>query len=292
MPPPIFRGIWEHLFRDPAHPLSFTYTDDEGLVRSVELSFGGIENVAVQMDGTSAQAVGPARPVIFKRRRGDKEDIASARLDQNGQLVTGFAPDLGPVTFLFSANTTYSEADNIQWLSELRLRRKLASVTGALIQDFSFITDLEILAPFGVQATYASLKSGDVRPLSLVSAGIHKLFSLYCGVSFAHGGVVLVDEIENGVYYGLYEAMWRHLYDICRQLDNQNQLFVTSHSLECLKALLPIVDNNPNDFSLIQTERRGDQCVVHQVSGQAMQAALAGEGDLRGAAYASAESDD
>ena len=124
-----------------------------------------------------------------------------------------------------------------------------------------------------------------VRGLSQVSSGIHKMFSLYCGISDLSNGVMLLDEIENGVYYERYSSLWRHLHEMASATGNQ--IFVTSHSAECLSALLPTLENNVEDFTLLRTERTEDRCVVRHISAPAMRAALRGDIDLRGSVDAS-----
>jgi AAA15 family ATPase/GTPase len=50
-------------------------------------------------------------------------------------------------------------------------------------------------------------------------------------------GVVLFDEIENGIHYHSMSAVWGSLVKQCRK--NKVQLFATTHSRECLEAILP-----------------------------------------------------
>jgi AAA15 family ATPase/GTPase len=47
-------------------------------------------------------------------------------------------------------------------------------------------------------------------------------------------GVVLIDEIENGVYYAALEPFWRTLHRLCVGMNTQ--IVATTHSLECVEA--------------------------------------------------------
>jgi AAA15 family ATPase/GTPase len=142
-----------------------------------------------------------------------------------------------------------------------------------------------VLAPGGAQqGIYATLTSGGARSLSLISAGLQKLFSVVVALADAKKGIVLIDEIENGIFYEKYASTWATLYNLSKKTDSQ--LFVSSHSSECLEALLPTlnIDNNADDFCLLRTERENGKCSVRHISGASMKAALKRGGELRGAA--------
>ena len=84
---------------------------------------------------------------------------------------------------------------------------------------------------------FASVKGlGEKLPLVLISAGVSKTVSLLIAAAVSRGGVVVVDEIENGLYFGKMELIWASLVELCKE--NDTQLFATTHSRECLIAWL------------------------------------------------------
>ncbi len=157
-----------------------------------------------------------------------------------------------------------------------------------IVQGFPFIKNIEVLSPGGTPGIYATLADKSVRSLSLISSGIHKTVSLYCGLAELKNGLMLIDELENGIYYERYGMLWRDLVEMTTSLDleGSNQLFVSTHSLECLKSLAPVLENNIENFALFRMERVNNDCIARRISGQAMLAALNGEVDLRGSVYA------
>ena len=104
--------------------------------------------------------------------------------------------------------------------------------------------------------------------------------SLLLACANCRNGIVLIDEIENGIFYDKYELTWYILNKFSKQYNCQ--LFVTSHSLECLQKIVPVVDDEVDDFSLIHTERDNGKCSVRHISGTAMKAALIGGNEIRG----------
>jgi hypothetical protein len=70
-------------------------------------------------------------------------------------------------------------------------------------------------------------------PLSFMGEGVGRLASLAISIATnMAGGVVLVDEIENGIYYAAMEKVWLGIAELARQFDVQ--LFATTHSFECI----------------------------------------------------------
>ncbi|MGC4119169.1 MAG: AAA family ATPase [Myxococcales bacterium] len=58
-------------------------------------------------------------------------------------------------------------------------------------------------------------------------------FSTALGV--ATGGVLLVDELDDGLHYTVLPRLWRFLVEAARKLDLQ--VFATTHSRDCIEAI-------------------------------------------------------
>lgn len=75
------------------------------------------------------------------------------------------------------------------------------------------------------------------KPMSLSSFGdaIYKAASIVLkALNAPKGGILLIDEIENGLHYTVQEEFWRLLFELAKELDLQ--IFATSHSLEMIHA--------------------------------------------------------
>ncbi|MBW6485110.1 MAG: AAA family ATPase [Syntrophobacterales bacterium] len=94
---------------------------------------------------------------------------------------------------------------------------------------------IEILSPQGAPMMWGHLKGClEPIPLSLFGDGTRRLASLILAIGEAQGGVVLVDEIENGIHHSVLKDMWR-VVAAAASLFN-TQVFATTHSHECLVA--------------------------------------------------------
>jgi len=59
----------------------------------------------------------------------------------------------------------------------------------------------------------------------------------------ARGGLLLIDEIDTGLHYSVMGDMWRLVVEAAQRSDVQ--VFATTHSLDCLRGLAWLCDNNP-----------------------------------------------
>jgi hypothetical protein len=281
-----FRDIWLHLFRDENQHISIKYTDQNKRTWNLEIYFSTDEATSAPLLGQNERQGESVRPIIFDRRdNAGKTSKLTGSVNPQGHLAFRPAGPFGPPSFPFMSMTPPSTADAISWFSDLRMSGRSEEVVQFIREEFPFISNIEVLAPGGAQqGIYATLTSGGARSLSLISAGLQKLFSVVVALADAKKGIVLIDEIENGIFYEKYASTWATLYNLSKKTDSQ--LFVSSHSSECLEALLPTlnIDNNADDFCLLRTERENGKCSVRHISGASMKAALKRGGELRGAA--------
>ncbi len=94
------------------------------------------------------------------------------------------------------------------------------------------------LTPITIGTTtviHAYLKGTDRPiPVQLLGEGLNRMLALVLSMSEAKGGLLLVDEIENGLHYSIQEEVFSILLEFSRSFDVQ--IFATTHSEECIKA--------------------------------------------------------
>ncbi len=64
--------------------------------------------------------------------------------------------------------------------------------------------------------------------------GMLRILSIALSLSQSQNGIVLIDEVENGLHFSVQEDVWRLIFRTARRLNVQ--VFVTTHSDECLAA--------------------------------------------------------
>jgi hypothetical protein len=79
---------------------------------------------------------------------------------------------------------------------------------------------------------YVSLSEG--IPVSQMGQAFYRLLFIYSSVISSGAKLLLVDEIENGVFSGSLPKIWGGLFKMCEDFDIQ--LIATTHSRECVMA--------------------------------------------------------
>jgi hypothetical protein len=286
-----FPAIWERFFhfskangsRVPSKKTNLSFVDSNKKTYLIDYSFEGPTESIIQPSLTLGGAVAPLHISRRIREEGKPEQHTQSviSLGPQGQLMQSVTlQNIGPTTFIFPASLNYVEADNVMWFSQLREKQETDEIIAFFKTNFPFLINLEVLAPEGISGIYATLLSGGVRRLQLVSAGVYKIVSLLLGCARSEGGIIMIDEIENGLFYDKYALTWFILNKFSKKYGCQ--VFVTSHSKECLEQLPNIIGDDVASFELLRTERENGKCIVRQISGTAMKAALMGGNEIRG----------
>lgn len=79
-------------------------------------------------------------------------------------------------------------------------------------------------------------------PINLLGDGVRKFFTLVVAMYECKDGILLVDEIDNGLHFSAMEKFWQVLLNTS-QLFNV-QLFATTHNIDSIKGLNKILQNN------------------------------------------------
>ena len=82
-------------------------------------------------------------------------------------------------------------------------------------------------------------------PLSTYGDGIKKVLLLANGIARGAGGVLLIDEVETAIHSKYYDDIFRFLVKAAIQFDVQ--VFITTHNLEAIDALLSTQDYDKQD---------------------------------------------
>ena len=100
-----------------------------------------------------------------------------------------------------------------------------------------------------------------VRPVPLRSFGdgLNHLFAIVLSLVNARGGILLVDEFENGLHHTIQLDAWRTIFRLALNLDVQ--VFATTHSKDAVEAFQQASAETPESGALVRLTRRGDDIV-------------------------------
>jgi len=84
-------------------------------------------------------------------------------------------------------------------------------------------------------------------PANLVGGGVVKFLSIALAMIEYEDGIVLIDEIDNGLHHSAQRSLWKGIFNWAQAL--HVQVFASTHSWECVKAF-----NESSMSSLFETE--------------------------------------
>ena len=173
----------------------------------------------------------------------------SGHLEQNRQPVTGRPESV------FMAASSREDLQNV------------ASRFGALQMDGLDNEILELLQPMEPEMTgltaitvgntpvvHALFKGKKPVPVRLMGEGFNRLFELATAMGSARGGLMLIDEIENGLHHTVHGLVFSNILKLAKNFNVQ--IFATTHSLECIKeAYAAIGHTEENEYTFHRIDR-------------------------------------
>jgi AAA15 family ATPase/GTPase len=132
---------------------------------------------------------------------------------------------------------------------------------------------LAMVVVAGEPMLHGDIGMGRLVPLPVMGEGMVRLASLVLHIGNAPNGVVLVDEMENGLHHSILPKVWRAIGEVAREFNTQ--VFATTHSLECIVAAhKAFAESGLYDFRLHRLERRKETIHTLTYDQEALEAAI------------------
>jgi hypothetical protein len=270
-----FRDFWSDLFHhfDGKSEIVVSGTGPGIWNRELRVTYHGDQLLLPKSAAMEAFAFQPLR---FLYRVDGREHPISLQMTEAG-VQLGAVPEPVPGK-LIGAGAIHGPS-LAEMFSELSKTNKEVPVIESIRGCFPQIEDISVGAEAGTTLLYASVRSIAERklPVELVSAGILKFLNILLSVAVSAGGVVLVDELENGLYFEQFPTACSALLDFCNRFDVQ--LFATTHSRELVTAFAGVTGEE--DICLLRAKRANGACRIHQFSGAVLRGAVEEEVEFR-----------
>ncbi len=133
-----------------------------------------------------------------------------------------------------------SDINTLYLYKNIIMKRRRELLLELLRKFDNRIEDIQLLE----KSVYFGVKGIDeLLPMGVMGDGIKYIFNILIAIINDYG-FVLIDEIENGLHYTAHKELWESIIKL--QKDFDFQLFITTHSLETLKALKEVLENEKN----------------------------------------------
>jgi hypothetical protein len=184
-------------------------------------------------------------PVNFELRRNSQQQqevlIYPKTPEDRTYFEQGPAFIAGPrnlTKLLNTRNNLYMLNDELETLKVDKRDSKIVKVLQAIDDRISRIE----LAPSG--QIYLDLGQSSLLPLNLMGDGIQRLLSILAAIASNAGGIILIDELDNGLHYSSLRVLWKGILQAA--LEYNVQIFATTHSAEALRHLTWVLDDEEN----------------------------------------------
>ena len=152
-----------------------------------------------------------------------------------------------PASAIDTASGTKNPEEIMQRFSQMVRQDQKRNLLDAVNMVMPGIADIEILSDeLGDTSLSVSMGNGTRLALADLGGGFVRLFGIYLSFFAARGGVVLIDEIENGIHYSVLSELWNRMGSWSEEWGVQ--VFATTHSGECIEAAVAAFAEDAEDL--------------------------------------------
>jgi len=211
---------------------------------TLEITVGGSNSALVRADVDSHESSTEAMSVTLLNlefTRGGSGDAAlRLHLTRNG--LEAERPFKTPFNAsMLTARSGTVDEDARRW-SQLRRRKVGGHVLKALQQIEPRLESIEESSAAGRSMIWGDVGLSELVPLPMMGEGMVRVARMLLAMSHCRGGILLIDEIENGIHYRAMPKVWTALHAAARETDCQ--VLATSHSYECVRTAVRSIDSD------------------------------------------------
>lgn len=182
---------------------------------------------------STAKTVGLPRAIqtlALEYEDDERKGKCTLLIDDTGILRVEPVPPPPPfLAFFQSASVPILPGEDAERFSNMEIQGKQEVITQALRLIEPRLKRVAVVAVSSTPMLYGDIGIGRMLPLALLGGGMTRLASLVLHIGNAPNGVVLVDEIENGLHHSILSKVWRAIDEANREFNTQ--VFATTHSL-------------------------------------------------------------
>jgi len=206
-----------------------------------------------------------ARRLIVRYQSEGKQYESVALATERNTTRFGFhVPNPLPTAYL--ASLIADSKRDVGHFGELETAKRLGEIIPSLQILEPKLTRLSLVPLAGETVIHGDIEGMPrLVPLPLIGEGMRRVLSMVLAIANVPGGIVFLDEFENGLHYSVLSKVWQAVADAARR--NDVQVFATTHSWECLRAAHEAFsqEGESYDFRMHRLERQdGDvTCVTY-----------------------------
>jgi hypothetical protein len=269
-PAKAFADFWAWLFFDrmPTNGAELSSQDNTGPMQTVRIQLtdigtarSGLPGLPKPPDNFPGQGWHANSPCLLLRYEGPggKGRVVWVIGPHGEAWYTATEAWRVPCEFINSGSPSADR--DVQHFSRLETENRLADLLPSL-QILEPRLERLALAVLGEKPIiHGNIGLSRLVPVALMGEGVRRLLSVLLAIVNTPGGVVLIDEVENGLHYSVLKDVWKAIAVAARQ--TEVQVFATTHSWECIQAAHhAFQENGPYEMRYYRLDRLGGDIVV------------------------------
>ena len=233
--------VWKNMFHelDVARPIEIEGVHSERgalkLAISLEAWRGASEIAPIIFDDAPMSQISNGKALTFRYK--DRSCADGAHVGQVRLVPAGLEVNRSDTPNPMGARIVFSRAgdvrDDAALLGALRLRKDGDFLLDALRIIEPELASVEVMYTGGTPMIWGDIGLSELVPLPAMGEGMTRLARIVLGISSVPGGVLLVDEVENGIHHSAMVGAWKAIGQAAERFDVQ--VFATTHSFEWIE---------------------------------------------------------
>ena len=147
-------------------------------------------------------------------------------------------------------------------LGQLRRQKRGELLLEALHTVEPRLQGIEDNSSSGSPMIWVDIGLRELVPLPAMGAGMTHVTRVVLAAGAVPGGVVLVDEIENGLHHSVLPDVWRIVGKVAEQFNVQ--VFATTHSFECVEAAYKALGADGFRLHRLEVDDGVNRCMTYE----------------------------
>lgn len=239
-------GDFEYFFHncDTTKPIGISSRIDDGMSLQCSIAFDRTMLEAIHASEVNEQSLSSLQNYVLKQsyKYGTNTYESSLAYSMKDSKLSFQPPaEHAACKVAFYMAPRYNFNDYIRRFDQIVADKEKSNVVDALsaieprIKDIAVVGD-KVMVDVGLDR---------MIPINLMGDGTRKLFTVVTALYNAKNGILIIDEIDNGLYFKSMEALWISVLFMARKYDIQ--VFLSTHSVDSLNALSSVLADETSE---------------------------------------------
>jgi AAA15 family ATPase/GTPase len=213
--------------------------------------------------------------INFKNNHGQQYQSKISLKEKEKSIIGNYKEELrcsflNPQTIMFQMDKR---------MEGLLVQKKLQTVINILKGIEPKIEDIRMGAGGMI---YVDVGAEKLFPVNIMGDGMRRILAMMVALPDMKNGVLLIDEIENGLHYTSLSVAWKALFAASKEY--KVQLIATTHSYECIEAFSKIyegMEKEGDDIRLYRIDKEGNKHKAYAYTPQTLKAGIEKDFEVR-----------